>query len=146
MLGFIHFQSVINLFTFMFFSTKALMFLKKNSFFGRQKSVGAAILFCKFWLYRFLQRLAYQLSIIGFKISGLLTVNKRIRSAIFDLRILSQVFNSCKFILMGRFVYTLDDVWAMNWCEQYPISYRIIFFFQFVILSLDYIPFFFKGF
>ncbi len=48
MLGFIHFQSVNNIFTFIFLTFEVLKFLKKIVFSGRQKSVGAAILFDKF--------------------------------------------------------------------------------------------------
>ncbi|RLD62532.1 MAG: hypothetical protein DRJ01_06040 [Bacteroidetes bacterium] len=60
MLGFIHFQSVNNIFTFIILSVEALMFLKKIVFSGRQKSVGAAILFDKFWLVRWTFRATWQ--------------------------------------------------------------------------------------
>ena len=40
MLGFIHFQSVINIFTFIFLSIEALMFLKKQFFRVGKKALG----------------------------------------------------------------------------------------------------------
>ncbi len=60
MLGFIHFQSVINLFTFVFSFNRSTNVSKKIVFSGRQKSVRAAILFDKFWLVRWVFRATWQ--------------------------------------------------------------------------------------